>query len=203
MTPTATPAPKMNPSSIDSKTRFATTSTTSTTSSVLGTVQIPKEKEVVVQKEKEAEKWDGPLSRYNTYPSNQTPKQYLQVIEETLTILEKDGFNVFGRMYHKFDMSEFMVNVYISSDNQYQSVVKIRRSSGDTFVHDEFFRRISKHLQERQVLEHKDDEHQLDFDLSFELDNLSFDNLGPGLSSDFLLFSYYFQFLLTIHCHTR
>ncbi|ETN97910.1 hypothetical protein RFI_39616, partial [Reticulomyxa filosa] len=168
-----------------------------------------KEKEET-KKEKEAETWDGPLSRYNTYPSDKTPKQCSEAIEETLTKMEKeelvdwemDGFNVFGRMYHKFDMSEFMVNVYRSSDNQYQSVIEIRRSSGDTFVHDEFFRRISKHLQDRQMLEHKDCEHHqhpLDFDLSFELDSCfsssssssssssPFDYLTQDLSPDLVL----------------
>jgi len=82
-------------------------------------------------------------------------------------------------MYYRFDMSEYMINVYIASDNQYKSVIEIRRSNGDTFVHDEFFRCISKCLEEKNVLEHKDEENEVDFNLEpLSLGNLDLSALG-------------------------
>jgi len=139
-------------------------------------------KEEVKESPKEAEAWNGPLNRYNTYTSHKEPNECMKVIEEGLDTLEKEklvdweieGYNVFGRMYHGFDMSEYMINVYVSSDNQYQSVIEIRRSSGDTFVHDEFFRRISKYLEEQSVLEHRE---EVDFGFSFALEPLTLDSL--------------------------
>jgi len=143
-------------------------------------------KENIPEKEKDPEVWNQPLSRYNTYTSHTYPKACMEVIRTAVDKFEKEklvdweieGYNVFGRMYYGFDMSEYMINVYISSDNQYKSVIEIRRSSGDTFVHDEFFRRISKYLEDENVLERKED---VDFGLSLALEPVSLDSVDSEL----------------------
>jgi len=135
---------------------------------------------------KTAEVWNGPLSRYNTYTSKKNPEECMKAIEESLSKLEREklvdweieAYNVFGRMYHGLEMSEYMINVYTSSDNEYKSVIEVRRSSGDTFVHDEFFGRISKLLGEERVFERKEDECEVDFGFSLALEPLSLSSLA-------------------------
>ncbi|ETO35699.1 hypothetical protein RFI_01364 [Reticulomyxa filosa] len=152
----------------------------------------------------EPEVWDGPLNSFNTYTSTKSPRECVKAIEESLQYLETkglvdwelQGYNAMGRMYHKYDMSEYMVNVYIivndndnDNNNEHnQSVIEIRRSSGDTFVHDEFFRQVSKYLQDKHILQRSnEDSGMANFDLSLALDPLSLDFLQdlPLLSDDF------------------
>ncbi|ETO15590.1 hypothetical protein RFI_21774 [Reticulomyxa filosa] len=168
---------------------------TDITASQFGNLKLAPMNVEVKENEKQEEKgkmtqtgatvWDGPLSRYNTFVSTKTPEECMKGIEKSVTKLEQDQcvdweieeYNAFGRMYHGLDVSEFLINVYKSSDNQYKSVIEIRRSSGDTFVHDEFFRQIAKSLEDEGILEHKDDDPKVDFSLSLTLEPLSLDSL--------------------------
>lgn len=111
-----------------------------------------------------------------------------QLEQEKLVDWEIEDYSVFGRMYHALEMSEFMIHVYTSSDNEHKSVIEVRRSSGDTFVHDEFFCRVSKFLKEQSILEYKEDECEVDFGLSLALEPLSLDSLAhmETLNTDFL-----------------
>jgi len=47
-------------------------------------------KEEVKESPKEAEAWNGPLNRYNTYTSHKEPNECMKVIEEGLDTLEKE-----------------------------------------------------------------------------------------------------------------
>lgn len=163
------------------------------------------EAEIVMGTEMESEKkttrgaaiWDGPLSRYNTLMSNKSPEECMKAIGRAVAKLEEEDtcldwkieeYIAFGRMYHELDISEFIINVYKSSDNQFQSVIEIRRSSGDTFVHDEFFRQIAQSLENDNILEPRRDEPKIDFSLSMALEPLSIDSLAQldTLDTNFL-----------------
>jgi len=119
--------------------------------------------------------WEGPLSRYNTYPSKKAPVECMAGIKDALKKLENDelvdweleGYQAFGRMYQPLDLSEYMIQVYQRRDREYQSAIEIRRSGGDSFVHDELNRRVLQLLESKNVLERNDEEEEeVDFGLS-------------------------------------
>lgn len=131
---------------------------------------------LMVESNDAAEVWEGSLNRYNTYPSKKTPVECRAVVVSALEALEQqnlvdwemEGYQAFGRMYQQTDSSEYMIQVYQRRDYEYQSVIEIRRSGGDSFVHDELNRRILQLLEEGQVLERNngEEEEEVDFGLS-------------------------------------
>ncbi|ETO23076.1 hypothetical protein RFI_14109, partial [Reticulomyxa filosa] len=163
-----------------------TTTTTTTMTAITAITATTTTTTTTVTTEQRAQRWEGPLSRFTTYTSVKDPKACLRAIEQSLHKMEKNklvdwevkGYNVFGRMYDGLEMSEYMINVYISGETeQFQSVIEVRRASGDAFVHDKFFCQILNLLGEEDIVERKTDSHN---ELNEDEDEDACNNIETG-----------------------
>jgi hypothetical protein len=103
--------------------------------------------------------WTGPLSHYNTEYCVKEPAKTLDFVEKAMEGLVKTGqidftackhdYSFSGRHYSGSEMSEFVVAIYATGDDEpvNKSIVEIRRVAGDSFVHEEFHKAIVTQLE--------------------------------------------------------
>merc|ERR1711991_1080588 len=65
----------------------------------------------------------------------------------------RNEFSFIGRMYSRNDLSEFQIQLYQNENDKFTgSICELRRTSGDSFVHEDFFNEVTKKLSESKLI---------------------------------------------------
>lgn len=122
----------------------------------------------IEKKQVSAPKWIGPMNQFTTFKSsfdaqtlgNQTEKILkMMVTDKKVDYSRNNAFSFIGRMYSRNDLSEFQIQLYQNgqqNDKLGKTIFELRRTSGDSFVHEDFFISITKQLSESKFLNFSD-----------------------------------------------